>query len=345
MLSQDDQQVLATLLVFPGSFGKEAAQTIASASLLQLARLVNKSLIHHTAHGRYTIHGLLRQYLRSTVSNQTSEHSRCAAHARYYLSWLCGQAAHPMERARLDEIGEEIDNLRAAWQWAVLQGEVASLGAAANPLYQFYAARNWFSEGESIFRQAAISLVATADRLVYAKVAARQASFCHQLGDDARARDLLEQSMAIASQLGHPRKLAFAQLGLAALALRQGDYANAQQAARSSLEAYQALGDELGMAQALNRLADALTKSGHYQEAASRVDQALALTYKQPMPALEAESRHLLVSICWNQGDYGGAQSNYQRACELYSAPQVANRQGEAEALNQLGFVAWSQAD
>jgi len=349
LLSVAEQQALATLTSFRGGFRKEAAQAVAGASLLQLAQLMHKSLLRREANGRYTLHELLRQFV-SEISGIAP--AMVAQHAAYYLTHLAHQEARletAERRSALEEIGEEIDNVRAAWAWAVAHGRVAELAQAAPSLYTFYMARNWFVEGEAMLQQAATRLTTAssqpAAKVAHAKVSARQALLACQIGQVQLAQQLLQNSLTIATAQGNNAERAFCQLGLATVALRQGDYPGAQAAASASLQHYQQLGNPFGRAQALNSLGDAARILGQYAAATDNLQQALALAQTSQLPQVEADSRRMLGSICWNQGDYAGAQANYEQARQLYSDARVAHRQGEADAFNQLGFVAWSLGD
>jgi predicted ATPase len=60
-LDEFEQRIFRSLSVFQGGFTREAAQTVAGASLRALARLGHKSLLYQRG-GRYEIHELLRQF-------------------------------------------------------------------------------------------------------------------------------------------------------------------------------------------------------------------------------------------------------------------------------------------
>lgn len=351
LLSTVEQQALATLTIFRGGFRKEAAQAIAGASILQLAQIMHKSLLRREANGRYTLHELLRQFV-SEISSSDTTQATVARHAAYYLTHLVQQEARletAQRRNALDAIGEEIDNVRAAWTWAVTQGRAAELAQAAPSLYTFFMARNWFVEGDSMLQQAATRLVTVgsqpAEQAAYAKVSARQALLACQIGQVQLAQQALQNSLTIAAQQGDHAEGAFCQLGLATVALRQGNYAAAQAAASASLQHYQQLGNTFGSAQALNILGDAARILGQYDVATNSLHAALALAQTSQLLEVEADSRRMLGSICWNQGDYTGAQVHYEQARQLYGDGRVVHRQGEADAFNQLGFVAWSLGD
>src|SRR5262245_54888192 len=62
LLSAEEQRVLRQIAVFRGSFGRAAAEQVATTSLASLSTLVSKSLLRHTQDGRYELHDLVRQY-------------------------------------------------------------------------------------------------------------------------------------------------------------------------------------------------------------------------------------------------------------------------------------------
>src|SRR5512144_2670669 len=62
MLSAEEKQILSQLSVFRGGFQREAAEQVAGSSLKILSSLVVRSLLRHTAIGRYELHELIRQF-------------------------------------------------------------------------------------------------------------------------------------------------------------------------------------------------------------------------------------------------------------------------------------------
>jgi predicted ATPase/DNA-binding SARP family transcriptional activator len=71
LLAARQQQVLAGLSVFRGSFTLEAACQVAGASLRDLRALMDRSLLQRAAGGRYTMHELARQYAAERLAEAT----------------------------------------------------------------------------------------------------------------------------------------------------------------------------------------------------------------------------------------------------------------------------------
>ena len=87
--------------------------------------LTNKSFLQNVGAGRYELHELLRQYgsekLKQTPGANEATHDR---HCAYYVAALQawgGQLRGSRQQIALKELDEEIENARAAWNWAVAQ--------------------------------------------------------------------------------------------------------------------------------------------------------------------------------------------------------------------------------
>jgi predicted ATPase/DNA-binding SARP family transcriptional activator len=222
LLDEREREVLAALSVFRGGFAWEAAQHVASASARELMALVEKSLLYRTLDERYGVHELLQQYAAEKLATSLdAERAVRDRHAAYYAATLERWAVDlkgPKQQAALTEMESEIEDARAAWDWAVEQGQVDRLAQAMQGLGLFYDWHVRYEEGEAAFRAAAGPLAATEQELpgVYGKTAASspatkmqlqvralawQSFFCTALGRAKLARRLLQQGLSL---LGSP---------------------------------------------------------------------------------------------------------------------------------------------
>src|SRR5439155_3866254 len=122
--------------VFRGGFHQAAAEQVAGASLSVLAALARQSLLHLAPDGRYQVHELLRQYAAEQLAQASPDGAAEARdrHSAYYTRFLADRnaAMNNGEQLRaVAEIAAEIDNLRAAWQWAVERRDIAALADGA----------------------------------------------------------------------------------------------------------------------------------------------------------------------------------------------------------------------
>ncbi|MDA0243996.1 MAG: BTAD domain-containing putative transcriptional regulator [Chloroflexi bacterium] len=231
-LTPAEQQLLARLSVFRGGFaladGLAITRPPSPVPTSELATLLDKSLVHRTPHGRYTLHELIRQFAAEKLAD-AGEIQR--QHSLHYLAQLrdcgpqfLGSAPHVAQAA----VQQELDNMMAAWETAVAQHLWEALGEAIQPWVDYYEMAGTFAEGLSLFNHAATQLAALpepapAQKLVLGYVQAQAAWFMYVVGSSKEARPLAENALAIGQQLGHEHLQAVAlyRLGLVAWRLNE----------------------------------------------------------------------------------------------------------------------------
>jgi DNA-binding SARP family transcriptional activator/predicted ATPase len=158
-LSQAEQQVCARLCVFRGGFTLTSARAVVGADLRTLANLTNKSLLSfRKARGRYEMHELLREYGAGRLA--ADRYSEAAVHDRHsgYFCAALGRWLDDLTGSReleaLDQIETDLENARAAWKWAAVQGHAGRLYQAMDVLGQFFFERARAAEGDRLFQSA-----------------------------------------------------------------------------------------------------------------------------------------------------------------------------------------------
>ena len=154
LLSDDERRVFLRLSVFRGTFARDAAAAVAGAGLAELHGLVSKSLVRRADVGRFELHELLRQYAAERLTADEIELADAReSHARFYVGMLGARAdallGERMMEAR-DELRVEIDNLRAAAEWAVAQWSEGDARAALYALDLFFWAHSWHEGSETL---------------------------------------------------------------------------------------------------------------------------------------------------------------------------------------------------
>jgi predicted ATPase/class 3 adenylate cyclase len=201
-LLEDRERVLfARLAVFRGGCGLEAAETVAGATLDGLQSLVAKSLVRHTAE-RFWMLETIREYARERLDDSGEsdqlrrEHAMCLLElARSVEDRLAG-AEQVQFLARVDA---EIDNIRAALDWAFAQGEVALAGELAARLERYWWLRRK-AEGLAWLERALAERELTPElRLSLLGAAGGVAYFT---GDVERAIELFHEAVDLARALG-----------------------------------------------------------------------------------------------------------------------------------------------
>ncbi|MDX1414936.1 MAG: BTAD domain-containing putative transcriptional regulator [Candidatus Promineifilaceae bacterium] len=142
LLAEDERDVVMRLSIFPGTISRKAAEEVGRSSLRTLLSLVNKSWLQPLEDGRYQIHELLRQFAQERL--QKDPHLRRTVHDEqlHYFANLLHGLITPLRRSgqkeALDQINLEFENIRAAWEWALLNGEIDLLSTHyIDALYHF----------------------------------------------------------------------------------------------------------------------------------------------------------------------------------------------------------------
>ena len=265
LLSAKEQLVLRELSAFRGGFTWEAVQQVVGVSLSDLLALVDQSLLHRALSGRYGMHELPRQYaaekLDQTKDGKATTHDR---HCAYYTAALQRWAADmkgPRQLVALEEVASELQNVRAAWSWAIQQGQVGRLDRAVEGLCLFYEQCGRYQDAKVACQIAAdrLETVNSGDGLrVRAKMLAWQSAFSEKEGCLGLARQLAQQSLHI---LDDPSLAGCDTRPERALALRQmakvavhSAVEDAMQLGERSLVLYQTLDDRWMTARVLDDL-------------------------------------------------------------------------------------------
>jgi predicted ATPase len=350
LLTNAERLVMSKLSVFSGGFTREAATAVGDASLLTLSALVDKSLLHRavTTEGaggksekaRYDMHELLRRY--SDEKLVTAAETR-NLHCRYYVEFLKRKWSHlrgGRQRETLEEIGEEIENVRAAWRWAVSQAQEAELAQSLNTLFYFYDIRGWVQEGEEAFATAVARLQETVapSNLILARLMARQGRFNHRLGFYPKAQQLLSQALAVFRAYDAQEEIAFALNYLGNIAYRLGDYATAREICQESIVICRRNDYRWEIVTAVETLANVAEELGEYHEARrlcqEGLETCLAIGDRRGVAACLNGSGYLQ----WRLGDPEAAHRLCSEGLAIYR--EIGDRRGTAVAIKNLGNVA-----
>ncbi|MGB8360033.1 MAG: AAA family ATPase [Acidimicrobiia bacterium] len=159
LLNDAEKDAFAALSVFRGGFTREAAESVANASLRDLANLANKTLVVPSPDtGRYAVHELLRQYAESELTALPArDRSIRDAHADYF-SDLCESAVGSFARGEqveaLKTIERDLDNIRPAWRHQAATGNATGINEMVVGLWLIHESRGWYQAGLALFGEA-----------------------------------------------------------------------------------------------------------------------------------------------------------------------------------------------
>ncbi|MGD9093022.1 MAG: tetratricopeptide repeat protein, partial [Anaerolineales bacterium] len=277
LLTPDEQRLFRTLGVFAGGFNLHSAEvicsppsdsTLASGDDLQIdvlegiASLIDKSLIRPVEEAldepRFNMLVTIRDYAMSQLNANREDGDIRARHAHYHLE-LVREAAEHLEKEDqaiwLDSLENENANLRAALGWAI-ETDNAQLGLKlGNALGLYWLMRGNLTEGREWY-EGLLSIPGIDNDLEeYARALDRAGFMARYQGDNTRAAVLIHQSLEIWNQLGDQTGIADALGNLGKVRLNQGDYGGAQELLSKALDANRSLTNRQGIAHALSNLA------------------------------------------------------------------------------------------
>jgi predicted ATPase/Tfp pilus assembly protein PilF len=337
LLSPKEQETFSELAIFRGSFSREAAEAVTSATLMTLTLLLDKSLVRQNGGGRYSLHELLRHYAARKMTDPVANGRR---HSRFYLNFLHAQEGRlysPDQIAILDAIQAELDDILAAWQWAVDHEDEEGLHRGLHSLTFFYFRRSRFQEAAPLMGYAIRAQRARGQSCLLGRLLSQQGNFLHRLGRYAEAQAALEEAISILrSHEEGGNELALALRSLGHLLDDTGDFARAQQLLEEALDLARSTGSVFGVAVALDYLCSHYWRIGNAALARTYVEESIIL-YRQIGDVWGlAHALTNLANSYQTPAEFRISISLFHESHALYR--KLNNLEGMAQALNSLGY-------
>jgi predicted ATPase/class 3 adenylate cyclase len=353
LLSDPEKMLLRRLAVFAGGWTLEAAESVCGIEqspayyfaakkgitvnrfdvLDLLTRLVDKSLIfmEESAAGiRYHRLETIRQYSRERFFETDEVEAVMDRHLAYYVKFaeLVDEKLKGRDEVEWQSrMAAEQDNLRAALDWGFNQNPDSALriAGAAN---LFWTASGYSAEG---FRwtQRALEMVdksplspgtSSEQRLIARAKALRGLTRLYlSLGDNAKAKQAAEESVALYRQSQDRRGLAFALVVLAYPLEFLGLRDQAEAALHESYSISQSEGDVYCICRSLNRLARVVVQL--YEDPAlsqQYVEEALRLASEAGLRSQEAQASEILGVIAIHKNEHEAARAYLKESMRLY---------------------------
>jgi predicted ATPase len=351
LLTEMEQRIFQQLSVFRGSFTHEAAVAVTGASLPVLMSLIHKSFVQRTPDGRYQIHELLRQFGEEQLTQSPVEEATTQdRHSAYYLTFLAQRTPGlmgPEQPTLLNEIGQEIDNIRTGWLWAARQGRIDQLDATLDGLHEYYEVRSQYEEGIELFmlsiqsEQSAGS--AALSQHIINRIQTRQGALNCEFGYYEQARTLLAACLAAARGLDDKKEVAYCLDYLGRTVWWQESGVAALPLLEESLLIRRTLGDQMGVATTLDILASVCDMSCEFAQAWQFAQQGLAVSRTIGHTYRTASLLRRLGSAAVGLGEYTGAVSYYQEALATFR--QLDDHYGIVQALAEMGRTMYGAGD
>ncbi|MCB0193343.1 MAG: tetratricopeptide repeat protein [Anaerolineae bacterium] len=334
-LEESERMLFSQLSIFPGSFDTDAAHAITEGSRSQLATLVDKSMLRQTVPGRYDIHPLLRQFGLARLRQKNEPYKRMKdKHCVYYATLLQQQEDNLTwggPRQPITAVEQEIENIRAGWQWAVDNKKFAEIKQIHRGLFRLYKLRNWLQEGAHVFLHAVETLIGPKNSWPIAPE-----------NIDLKHKQLVTNKQVSVSidQLDLKIELL---LSLVYFTDLIADYHTALTAAQAAAKLAIHAGNMIQEIRSYLVWGNALWHRGRHKLAHFLFVQALTLARDNSNTYYEAESLQYLGNVYRQRGRHIIAREHYQKALTLYRGE--GSQQNEAQCLSWLGYITSSRGD
>jgi predicted ATPase/class 3 adenylate cyclase/DNA-binding CsgD family transcriptional regulator len=163
LLTEPERILFRRLAVFQGGFDLDAAQAVAGDTeveryqvLDQIALLVDKSLVVAENTGgrtRYRLLETVRQYAQEKLGESGEAEAVRSRHRNHYTSMaaLLDAPARSDYHQRVEQVDEEMDNLRSAFGWSAETGDIGRALELASSLQPLWLTRGRIQEGLAWF--------------------------------------------------------------------------------------------------------------------------------------------------------------------------------------------------
>lgn len=354
LLSEAERRALHQLSVFHGGFQRDAAKQVVGADLSLLSALLDKSLLQRTPAGRYEVHELLRQYAEAKQSERPGELEIARhRHSKYYgdvVERLHQELVNTRQVESLGEASAEMDNIRAAWHYAVQHRLVSDIQKFISGLWHFYEIRGWFKEGYDTFQLAMENVKYWFDAeeevepdvaVLRADLRAHYAWFCLRLGQWGEASRLTQESADQLRSLESWSELAEV-LHLAGVALwGTGQFTEARILLEEKIALDEKLGNQWDLALGTGQLGLVYQGMGEYHRARELMRTAhgiLDVCGDQRMVAVSFFHR---AGVEFDLGELDAAHELLEKSLTLSTI--VGDRWTMGISRFQLGLVAQAQ--
>lgn len=342
ILTEPEQRVMEGLSVFKSNFSREAAEKICGAALPILTALVDKSVLHRTPSGRYEIHQVIRQYSQEKLmAHGEADPGLKARFCDYYAGYLHARSEERTGRDQcetLEEVAEEIENVRESWRYAVELRDKRVLESMLLGLFYFCELRGLFKEGEMLLGDAVSKLEHHEDvSTVVAKMRCRRAMLLNRRGLHEEARRQIEESLPRFVALNERREIGDCLNTLGIIAGTFGDHTQAKQFYLQAQMIFSETQNDRGKAWSLNLQGQTEEQLGNFGQALGLYREALGLYLAIGDEYGVAWSLVNLGNINLATGSFSEARSDYKKALRIYL--KIRDQTGIASSLINLGRI------
>ena len=344
-LSADELSAFRGLCVFRGGFDREAAATVAGATLPVLSALGDRSLVWRGGDGRFHVHELLRQFASEILLTPGEETERLGgSHATYFLEYLramWSDVARGRQAQGAETVKRERENVIAALRYALDNRRFEGI---AGPLHAF----SWAAQFSGRYREGLDELGRALDILTkeepspevlraIAHTAVDVGWLCLRIGDIDDSRRRVGEGQRAYELLDVPPLPGVStdpDLVLGVIALIQGDFPEAERLGLKAAAVAKEHNHEDNYPFALYVLAGAAIGCGEYEQARTYGLEASEASRLANDPWFTAYCLIELGTACASLGDRDAAKQYFGESFDIRQT--FDDPEGMALALNRL---------
>jgi predicted ATPase/transcriptional regulator with XRE-family HTH domain len=345
LLTKEEQSILCRLSVFHGGFSREAAEQMTGATLSNLSALVTKSIIRRSSNDRYDLHEVIRQYSSSRLDKNSSQYLETHnLHSDYYLKFVSKYETALRSAAQQDAKGKltnEMDNLRAAWEWGIEHRKFELIGKAVQSFGRYFEVSGLLREGIEQFEPLIQILKAENYSGQWSKVfglaLSQQGLLYFRKGQLSEAQRLYEESIDILRPISNQILLAEALVFLGIIMHLNGKYERSISLLKEGCEYARIGNDQWLMAYATYNLGHIDTLMGNYKKGREQMLSGLETWRVLGDANYIALGLNYLVPTLTKFERYEEARASMQESIAL--CEQTKNRWGMGISYRHLGIV------
>ncbi len=343
LLTGTEQQALKRLSVFRGKFEKQAGQQVAKAPLSVLLALQDKSLLQ--AHeGYFEIHPLLQQFVAEKLQQQPDEaRDSESAHCLFYTQRLAQYETQLNQDTILEIVAKmagDMNNIRAAWDYAAQTGQAELLIQFLKPLYSYFDVQCRYLEGEETFAKAGHLLTARSNNVPAARMRVLQGSMLVCMSRYAEAHVAIREGLPILQQKGLSWEVRIGLASLGTIHYASGDYQAAWSFYESALPYYQKAEEIAEVVNILVRLGDIAAVLGDYEKARRLLDENAVHIDRMTSKRGRILFLTTLGDLEYKTGNYRIAGQRFEESLSL--SEQMNDSTSRGVALVSLGRIAYA---
>jgi len=350
LLSEHERIALARLSVFAGGFDLAAAEAVCGTDPLDsadfvdlLSSLVEKSLVmsdEQSDRGRYRMLETIRDYARQKLELAADAGTIVRRHCEHYFELAKAANRGLSEEPALwtRRVEAELDNIRAAIALALAGGVDPVIAVKiAVAMQNFWMFGGRSAEGRAYIRTILELKPVQASDLALGFALYVGGALALDQGDPADACRLLENCLALRRAAGNEVNIAATLSTLSGALLQRGDAIAARECEAQAIAIFRRLEDRTGEAIGYEHLAQICLHGDDVGEAREHLDRCLAIARAIGHMELQMECEQMLGEIALAAGDR--MEASRRIMISLRIAQDVGDRRGEVVALWWMGKV------